>query len=84
MELPAIRAVTLGQGKILVGTKNGEVSFFSLAKSLMELKLVWIFDIFGHEKTNKDLVTSLIITRKFAEQNFWTFKYSDALIWEYQ
>ena len=50
----------------------------------MELKLVWIFDIFGHEKRNKDLVTSLIITRKFAEQNFWTFKYSDALIWEYQ
>lgn len=25
-DLPAIRAVTLGQGKILVGTKNGEVS----------------------------------------------------------
>lgn len=32
MELPAIRAVTLGQGKILVGTKNGEVSFFQFSQ----------------------------------------------------
>ena len=34
---PAIRAVTLGQGKILVGTKNGEVSV-NLFLKLINLK----------------------------------------------
>jgi len=34
---PAIRAVTLGQGKILVGTKNGEVSFKTTVQSMENL-----------------------------------------------
>ena len=41
-DAPPIRAITLGQGRILVGTKNGEVSTVNKAK-LKKAKQTFIF-----------------------------------------
>jgi WD40 repeat protein len=38
-DLPPIRALSLGQGKILVGTKHSEVSNFVPPKHSLELRL---------------------------------------------
>ena len=46
---PAIRAVTLGQGKILVGTKNGEVSLNNIlhkvTMQILQVRKLYSFDI---------------------------------------
>ena len=45
-DLPPIRALSLGQGKILIGTKHSEVSIFCLSKEFRRTKAYVSFDTF--------------------------------------